>query len=304
MKKYLWLIIISSIALVSHADVIHLENGDKITGQIISMSEETVKIRTAYGTIEIDRSSIVSGEFGDGESTAVSEIPPADDSSDSSNASSGSIQLPALNFLLNGIVSNSGSRPVKIQINTVKTFDADQLERKNESIYSTGDGEYFIISAPEPLINADEFTFRARFKVYNPVKTQYLVSMWESTTGDKAVGKFAVCYTSGHCIIYLADSAGKHYTIAAPSSITPLVWTDLVLSVGKEKILLYINGKLIKETDRPFSALQKASMPIHFLTAIGGPADTGLMTYNFNGNVSEISVWTTGLTEEQILDLE
>ncbi len=302
MKRCLFFAVMLSLTLIVHADVIWLANGDKITGQIISMTEKTVKIKTEYGTIDIDRSRIVKGEFGDEETESDAAL--EDPSSSVSASSSGNIPAPLINFLFNSVVVNTGSQSVQIKINTVNTFDTDQLERKNESIYTTGDGEYFITTAPDALLNADQLTFRARFKIYNPVKTQYIVSMWESTSGDKAVGKFAVCYTYGNCVVYLADEAGNYYTIAAASAITPLAWTDLVLSVGKDKIYLYLNGKLVKEVNTPFSALQKSAIPIHFLTATGGPADTGLMTYNFNGNVSEISVWEVALTKDQILSLE
>ncbi|MFW5689243.1 MAG: hypothetical protein ACOC1U_06710, partial [Spirochaetota bacterium] len=47
------------------ADRLELANGDVITGTITSMDAERVVIRSDYGVLEIPRSSIVRGTFGD-----------------------------------------------------------------------------------------------------------------------------------------------------------------------------------------------------------------------------------------------
>ena len=282
------------ICFALHADTIYLMNGDKISGSIKLITDEQVVIKTEYGNMEIDRTKITYGEFGER---------PVELDEETYDSSDKSMPGPVIYFPLNGTVKNDTPEKTTILDNSIKSYGNDQNSAKNEAAYSDGSGQYFSAQVSRKISDCDDFTLRVRFKTFESKRTQYLVSIWQSVQDGKALGKFAVCYSNGYFIAYLADQQGNYYTVSVEEAITPLTWTDLIFSVGPSSIVLYINGELAYESKRPFGLLQKTDIPAHFMTAVGGQNNDDFAKYNLYGFVSEIVIWDSGLTENQILSL-
>ncbi|MBN1646398.1 MAG: hypothetical protein JW874_00075 [Spirochaetales bacterium] len=296
-------------------DTIYLVNGDILSGEIVSMNESEVEIRTEFGIVRIERKKISRGSFGEDSKTdktgseaekETSAVSTGSGTNSGSNTGTDAGQAPSpfSVFPFDGSVSDIGTDALAIRENTITAFTQDQKSKADCAALLKGQGEYIIAGASQKLIAADEFSVRTIFKMFNPLRTQYLLSMWESTRGDIAVGKFAVCAIRGNCILYLADDEGKYHTFTAEGILTPMAWNDMVISVSMARVRIYINGKLRHEAARGFGAMQKPDIPLHLFTAVAGKDKKDFSVYNLEGSVSELAIWDNALTRQQVEALQ
>ncbi len=68
--KYLLSMVLLAVAFTTQAAVIHLKNGDRLSGKILSEDDATVKIATALGELSVERSLISKLEDGTGDSAS------------------------------------------------------------------------------------------------------------------------------------------------------------------------------------------------------------------------------------------
>jgi hypothetical protein len=59
--RCIFILLLISISI--YPDSIYLSNGNLVTGEIISLTEDVIKIKTKDGILEVDKNKIVRGEF-------------------------------------------------------------------------------------------------------------------------------------------------------------------------------------------------------------------------------------------------
>jgi hypothetical protein len=264
-------------------DALELENGDRITGKIIQMNEDTVTVKAEYGTLVIKRAYIKKGLF------AVQASVPK--------------QGLILELLFAGNLADTSPNKRKVA-NFGATFSEGKDGSASSAIAADGTGQLASITKAPDVDSINSFTISFWFNVKNETKSQYLLSKWGSTSGNQADGKFAVLYKSGFVSCYIVDSNGAYHTIKSEEAVEANKWNHAVFMCDCEKGMLYlfINGKKANEKNYEFGALLKSESPLYLLTATA-QNDPKLAFYNTIGAMDNLRVYDRALTQAELAAL-
>jgi hypothetical protein len=263
------------------SDTIELENGDRITGKITQMTEDTVTVKTDYGIFAIKRKFIAKGLF-----DIQGTIP--------------RLGL-ALELLFSGNLIDTSSNGYKVMNNGL-TFTQGRDGSSASAIASDGSGQIANIIKAPALDGLQAFSIAVWFNTKNVTKSQYIVSKWSSTSGSEAEGKFAVLYKSGMVTCYVVDQAGTYYTIKCEETAEPAKWNHLVFTCGKTALVLYLNGKKAGEIKYEGSGLKNDDSPL-FIMSAKAANDPKMAFYNFEGSLDNLRIYTRELSEKEAFSL-
>lgn len=264
-----------------YADELQLENGDYISGHIVSMDEEHVVIQTSYGELTIDRSQVVSGTF--------------------SPELGASLEGIAVELLFDGeddIPEDSSMTITEYGIQ--KAAGADGTS--GSAIRSTGKGTYLKLSGTPDLDSADTITVSFWIFLREATRLQYVLSKWDVTADGETDGKFAVGTRYSALYIYLMDPAGSYHLESFEDIVPTGTWTHVAFVFTSSAITVYKNGVFAELRQVPFGALNESSAPLYIMTAKASTEDRW-SRYNLNGMLDNLRIYTRALTETEIADL-
>jgi hypothetical protein len=260
------------------SDKIELENGDQVTGKIVQMNEDTVTIKAEYGVLVIKRRYIKKGLF------AVNPEIPRDG------------LLVELLFNSN-FIDSSGNRFTVKNINTA--LGPDKNELPSSAAHADGSGQYLSIISSKQINDLEAFTVSFWFTIRNLNKSQYIVSKWNSTSGDKADGKFAILFKAGYVSCYVVDGKGAYYSLKSEERIPINTWTHAAFICTKDKFNLFINGKKTADKSFEIESIGRNESPVFLLTAKGGN-DNKMSYYNTEGGIDSFRLYGRVLSETEI----
>jgi hypothetical protein len=263
------------------ADTLELENGDRITGKLVSMNEDTVTVKAEYGTLVIKRAFIKKGLF------AMQAAIPR--------------QGLVLELLFSGNLTDTSGSNIKLA-NNGGSFVSGKDGGVSSAIGSDGAGKYASIAKARIIDSLDSFSISFWFTVTNQVKSQYLVSKWDSTTGNTADGKFAVLYKGGYVTCYAVDKAGSYYTVKNEESLEAERWNHVVFTSDMGNLTLTINGKKVSDKKYGFGASGKSEAQMYLLTAKAAN-DPKLAFYCTEGAIDNLRIYDRPLSEKEIAGL-
>ena len=139
------------------ADELLLKNGDRITGHIVTMNEETVTIKTTYGELTVERSHVVSGTF-----EGMVELPTAD---------------LAVELLFDGESAGSGYEVADHGVTGTWGVDGNP----ETAVRSNGTGTYLELTGQDSLDAARDVTLSFWINLQDAVRLQYILSKWRSS---------------------------------------------------------------------------------------------------------------------------
>lgn len=268
-------VVMSSVPLA--ADRLDLSNGDVISGTIVFMDTEIIRIRTDYGTLEIERRAVSSGAFG----------------------SAGRIDARSLlfEFLLNGnLVDTAGDFRL---VNNGMTFVPDATGLPDSALYSNGDGTYLSISPRQELNTLNGFTLSLDVRPAAAARTQYIASKWTAADGQTADGKFTLQYAGGTLTLYLVGPTGAYGFVTARSVMPVGQWSHVAVTFAAGRATIYVNGESVATREFAFSTLLAEDAPLLFMTAHAQAEDT-YGYYNVPGEVDNIRLYSRALTDSEI----
>ena len=257
------------------ADELLLKNGDRITGHIVTMNEETVTIKTTYGELTVERSHVVSGTF-----EGMVELPTAD---------------LAVELLFDGESAGSGYEVADHGVTGTWGVDGNP----GTAVRSNGTGTYLELTGQDSLDAARDVTLSFWINLQDAVRLQYILSKWRSSEGDHAVGKFAVGTKGGALLIYLMDPEGVfHYRLF--EGVVPFSqWTHLAIAFGNGTLTVYRDGEPVGGATFPFSRLLDDTSPLYILTAKANTDDPWTL-YNVYGSLDNLRIYTRELLADEI----
>lgn len=259
------------------ADRIELHNGDVITGTIVHMDADVIRVRTDYGTLEIDRAAVVSGQFGNARSVEASSL--------------------VFEFLLNGnIYDTAGGYQL---VNNGMRFVPDATGLPDSALQSDGSGTYLSIAPADALNTLDRFTLSMDVRIDSATRTQYLASKWTAADGESADGKFTLQYASGTLTLYLVGPDGAYSYVSARSALGVGAWSHVAVTFAGGRAAIYVNGEAAGARDLGFSTLLSEQAPLLFMTAQSATGDQ-YGRYNAVGSVDNIRLYDRALTVDEI----
>ncbi len=259
-------------------DTLELDNGDRITGKIVQMNEDTVTVKTEYGTLVIKRAFIKKGLF------AMQSTVPRDGL--------------ALELLFAGNLSDTSKNNMKVTNDGV-TFALGRDGSSSSAISSDGTGKHAGIMHKSALDSLDSFSVSFWFMIINQVKSQYLVSKWDTTTGNLAEGKFAVLYKAGYLTCYAVDGSGTYYTVKSEESADTKSWNHAVFVCDKGNLSLVLNGKKVGEKKYGFGPSRKNESPLFIMTA-KAVNDPNMAFYCTEGAIDNLRIYGRPLSDKEI----
>lgn len=290
--KRLFIFILALITAGIYADSLEMANGDTITGSIIAMDLETVTIQTVYGKLTVDR-TYVSGLFLENQKSDF--------------AAEGIV----FEYLFNESLQDSSSNKLNGENNGlsfVYGFDGST----NSAINSTGNGTFGVIKNTSQLSDLSSFTIEFMVKPVQVNKTQYLISKWTNTDGDKAVGSFALSYSRGALVLYLTESPsgdggpgddevpqeGQRYVSAVlRNALTVNEWQHVAITYLGGFVRFYVDGVLKSEQNTGINGLGHDDSPLYIMTAAKGE---DMKAYNFIGYMDNLRMYNRSLDESEI----
>ncbi len=264
------------------ADEIMLTSGDMIYGEIISMDENIVTVKTEYGKLEIDRVFIQKGTF-----YSTSPIP---------------IGGLLFEFLFNGNFSDSSPNELSLENynNTDFSIGADNSE--NNSVSSDGTGKYLSLPSSAEADSTNEFSISFWININSGSKNQYMISKWTTSEGDTADGKFAISYNGNTIYFYIVDTDGYYHLLKADNAFSTNTWTHLVFVCSPGYMAIYINSVKTAENNFNFTGLKYDEAPIYILTAKSNTS-TPWAYYNIIGSMDNLRMYDYALNEQEIVSL-
>jgi hypothetical protein len=299
----IWCFFILFTSFILYADELELSNGDIITGTIVSMDEEEVVIETEYGRLTIKRKFVKKGIFAGEDAVIItSENPYNQDSA----VIDYSLDIPGKGLVCellfdNSLSDTSGTMYTIKNINNIPFCTGiDGIE--NHAVSSDGSGRYLVITDYKELDVVNSFTIS--FWIYVEIwgKTQYILSKWTSTEGEKAEGKFAIHTKQGFVLCYIVDAAGTYYNVFTEKPMKLHVWNHIAILFDKGKTQIYVNNQLAGNKTFGFTGLKQDSSPLYILTAKAVKGNT-YAYYNLFGMLDNLRIYSRSLSEEEIAAL-
>jgi hypothetical protein len=285
------------------ADELELSNGDTISGIIISIDENDIVIETEYGTLTIKRRFVTRGTFtGNGEDMSSSDDHMTTDPA-----------LPGLpdNIPVKGLVCEllfdstlTGVRGTDYTIKNVNNVPfckgIDGIE--DHAISADGSGMYLVLENHRELDAATSLSVSFWVFVENWEKTQYILSKWSSTEGEKAEGKFAIQTKQGFILCYIVEPSGTYHYIHTEKPIKLHEWNHIVITFHNGQTRMYMNNQLTGEKTFGFTSLKEDSSPLFILTAKSVKGNK-YAYYNLTGMLDNVRIYNRPLTDDEIAAL-
>lgn len=271
-------IFILSIALFSlNADSIYLSNNNVVTGTIVSMTEDIVKIDTTNGILEVKKENIVRGEFfGTGEEISGTKL---------------------LEFLLDGSIRDSSGMGYPVTTKSIPYDNGVDGENKG-ALKSNGDGQYFFIKEGTDLTTFDEFTIAMYFYPEDTSKNSFLVSCWNNTLKDgKANGRFSLSVMKTSLAFYIVDAQGYYQSVSIKDKLKLMEWNAIAIRYKEGEMSIYINGETAVSNKVPREGLLEGDWPIYFMTA---KYRDDYKYYNLKGKLDKITMWDSSLSDKEL----
>lgn len=281
MKKLL-LIIYLLIPLCIYTDEIQLTSGEIINGEIISMDENIVTIRTDYGKLEIEREFVSKGIF-----YTTSPVP-----------LSGLI----FEFLFNGSMQDSSQNKLFLENYNNTGFGTGPDNLPNNSITSDGTGQYLVLKTCPEADNTNTFSISFWIKIAAYAKNQYMISKWSTSEGETAEGKFAISYKNGTVYFYIVDTDGYYHLLKADNAFDINTWTHLVFICSPGYMAIFVNSEKKAEGSYDFTGLKYDESPVYILTAKSNTS-TPWAYYNAIGSMDNLRMYNYILSDEEIISL-
>lgn len=276
--KFTILVIIVFVSFNSlFSDSLYLANNNVVKGKIVSMDDKIVRIETANGILEVEKTKIVRGEFfGEG------------------NELSGDL---ILEFLLNGKIKDSSGNGYPVKTKSIPytkgVFNDDKGALKSE-----GEGQYFYVENSKMLNEIDSFTVAMNFYPQDTSENRFLVSNWNNTYGNgKAEGRFSLSVLGDSLMFFVVDSKGYYQSVGAKNVINLKKWNSIAVRFNKGELSLFVNGKTVAKNSISETELLKGEWPLYFLTAKYGE---NFKKYNIIGYIDNIKVFNTSLSDSEL----
>ena len=264
------------------ADEILLTSGEIIYGEIISMDENIVTVKTEYGRLEIDRVFIQKGLF-----YSKSLIP-----------ANGLL----FEFLFNGSLSDSSPNELSLENYNNTDFSTGADNSPNNSVSSDGTGKYLLLPSCAEANSVDAFSISFWININSGSKNQYMISKWTTSEGNTADGKFAISYNNSTIYFYIVDTNGYYHLLKADNTFPANTWTHLAFVCSPGYMAIYINSVKATENNFNFTGLKYDESPIYILTA---KSNTSALWsyYNIVGSMDNLRMYNYALNEQEIVSL-
>ena len=285
-RKFRWIaaaccIVLAGSAATAGADELHLKNGDRITGYIVSMDGEEVVVRTSYGELTIDRSQILSGTF------AAETVTPDD-----------GLQIELLFDGDPDIPLGSNLTIAEYGVSPATGADGEP----ESAIRSAGNGTYMKLSGTPQLDTADTLTISFWVFPREAARLQYALSKWDTTEEGISDGKFAVGLRYSALYVYMMDSSGN-YHLQNFEDVVPIgEWTHVVIVFEAGQLSVYRNGAYSGGANLDFITLKDSASPLYIMTARAA-TDEPWSHYNLNGMLDNLRIYSRALSETEIAAL-
>ena len=254
-----------------------LSNGDRITGHIVSMDENSVIITTPYGELSINRKQVVKGTF-----LTIPDIP-----------------TDGLLFEFTFEDSFHDTSGNDITLTPIGEISFSTGVNQSLSVFSDGSGQYLRIDPAEELNNLDAFSVSLWANLLSNTRTHYLISKWDSTSGTKADGKFAISTKNHDLSCYIVDQEGNHHGLHAPDVMQSSQWNHIVVTFSQGILVVYVNNNQSVEAEFDFAPLFVDDAPIIIFTAKSNTEDTWSF-YNVRGYLDNVRLYNRALTAEEV----
>lgn len=266
------------LCLFAFGDEVYMKNGNVISGSIIAMNETVIRLETSNGILEIDRQRVLRGSFG--------------------NYSSKPKEL-VFEFLFNKNLEDTATG-VYIPENNGAEFERGIDGEEYSALASGGYGNYLVIPAVEELNELNSFTISFWISLEKKDKTRYIISKWNTTSGAKGDGKFALAVGANHIFYYVVDAGGYYKSIKIPNTLPLDEWTHVGVTFGKGKMKIYINGLIKGESLIETEGLYRDESPITVMTAKSSGAANKWSLYNLAGKIDNLRLYSVVLSDEDI----
>ncbi|MBN1699812.1 MAG: LamG domain-containing protein [Spirochaetales bacterium] len=305
MKIPVWILICTTLsASFCFADTLELTNGDTITGTIVSMDEEKVIVQTDYGLLQIRREYIKEGIFtsnGEGMSGQNMENNPIEGSGTEKPANPPVRGLIG-EFLFNGnLLDTSGHSDILLNVNNTG-FGKGADNSEKSAIEADGTGKYLFTSSLKEFDECHSFSISLWVYIRNSTKSQYLISKWASSSGEKAEGKVALNIKVPAIRCFVVDAEGYHHNLHVAEAIKQEQWQHIVVICDMGELRLYVDNKLYGKKQYSFTRLKKDNAPLYILTAKANNARTWSY-YNCDGLIDSLRIYDRMLSEAEIAAL-
>jgi hypothetical protein len=264
------------------ADEILLTSGEIIYGEIISMDENIVTVKTEYGRLEIDRVFIQKGLF-----YSKSLIP-----------ANGLL----FEFLFNGSLSDSSPNELSLENYNNTDFSTGADNSPNNSVSSDGTGKYLLLPSCAEANSVDAFSISFWININSGSKNQYMISKWTTSEGNTADGKFAISYNNSTIYFYIVDTNGYYHLLTADNTFPTNTWTHLTFVCSPGYMAIYINSVKATENNFNFTGLKYDESPIYILTAKSNTS-APWSYYNIVGSMDNLRMYNYALNEQEIVSL-
>jgi hypothetical protein len=280
------------------ADRIELANGDVLNGTIVTMDDQTVMIRTEYGSLEIPRGRIVRGEFGD--QTALAGA--ADGSADGSAASEDEEVLSGLvfRFPLDGSLDDAEGEFTLTNNGMEPTDDASGTS--GGALRSAGTGTYLSLASTPLLDGLHAFTLFFRIRLESTDGTSYLASKWDRADGDSAEGKFTIQTTAGGLTLFLVGPDGRYHSVGARGVLRPNAWHAVAVSFSDGRAAIHVDSVEVRSRTFSFTELFPDDSPLLLMTA-EARTENRYAYYNATGSIDEIRLYRRALSPQEVATL-
>lgn len=273
---YIFTLLIAS--TLSMADSLYLSNNNVVTGTIVSMSEDIIKIETDNGILEVGKDKIVRGEFyGDGDEINGNLV---------------------FEFLFDGKIKDSSGSGYPIKSKSIPYREGVD-GKKNGAIHSSGTGQYFYIENSNTISAIEEFTIAMNFFPEDTSENSFLISNWKNTNSKtgQAEGRFSLSIYKTTIAFYVVDSKGYYQSLFSKDKFNLKEWNSLAIRFSEGKMSLYVNGETVGENEISLGTLLKGNWPIYFMTAENGE---DFEKYNFKGKLDKIKMFDSTLSDKEL----
>jgi hypothetical protein len=259
-------------------DELFLENGDHITGYILSMDEDHLVIQTSYGNLTVDRSKIISGTFSTPMETPESGL--------------------EVELLFDDEIDVNGGGDISVRNNGV--LAATGVDGISQSaIRTTGLGTYLEIGGSEALDTAEDLTLSFWILLQEASRLQYILSKWDISEGATTAGKIAVGTQYSGLYIYLVDPDGLYHFNRFDDMIPVAEWTHISVVFNQGRLSVYRDGVLSGEDTFDFTSLKSDPSPLYIMTAKAN-TDSPWTQYNLDGSLDGLRIYTRALSQKEI----
>jgi hypothetical protein len=303
--KYFICIIVSILFITSQlfTDSLELINGDTISGTIIRMDEENVFIKTEYGLLEIKREYVSKGIFADSNDDHLEKVEQVQ-ITENIDGSEESIPKQGLlcEFLFNGNLIDTSDHGYMLQNNNNVQFTGGMNGKEFSAVAADGTGRYLSLESFKELDECHSFSISLWVYMRNSTKSQYLLSKWTSSNGEKAEGKVALNIKGTTIRCFVVDISGYHHNLQVIHTLESRQWHHLVVTCDIGEIGIYVDNRNLGKKRFDFSRLKNDESELFILTARASNEQTWSY-YNCDAILDSLRIYDRLLTEKEIESL-